>query len=68
VELHASAVALVNHPLKGVPVGHRGHALLTGEESAPWLQLAGVEGVTLGPDLEEDGVDIAALQSIEVSA
>ena len=66
VELHAAAVALVNHPLEGVPVGLGCHALLTGEKSAPGLQLAGVEGVALSPDLEEDGIDMAALQGIEM--
>ena len=68
MQLHAAGVTLVNHPLQRVPVGLRRCALLPGEETAPRLQLAGVERVGLRPYLEEVGVDIAALQSVEVSA
>ena len=66
VKLHAACVALVNHPLQRVPVGLRRLALLPREDAAPRLQRAGVEGVALGPHLEDDGIHAILLQLVEL--
>ena len=66
MQLHAALVALLHHPLQGVPVGLRCHALLPGEESAPGLDLALVERIALRPHLEDDGIDAVFLQLVEL--
>ena len=66
VELHAAAVTLVDHPLQRVPIGRGRRALATGQEAAPRLVAARVEGVALGAHLEDNGVDAVFLQLVEL--
>ena len=66
VELHTAGVTLLNHPLQGVPIGLGCPTLLTCQETAPGLDVALVEGVTLGTYLENDGVDTGLLQLVEL--
>ena len=66
MQLHAAGMALFNHPLQWVPIGIGGQALLPCQISAPRLQLAGIEGIALGPDLKEDGIDAVFLQLVQL--
>ena len=66
VELHAAAVTLVDHPLQRVPIGRGRRALATGQEAAPRLVAARVEGVALGAHLEDNGIDAVFLQLVEL--
>ena len=66
VELHTAIVALGNHPLKGIPVRLWRLALLPGEETAPRLELALVEGIALRTHLEDDNIDTILLQLVEL--
>ena len=68
VQLHAPAMTLRHHPLQGVPVGIRCHALLAREVVAPRLEVTLIEGVTFGPYLEDDGVASVLLQLIQLVA
>ena len=66
MEFHAPFVALVYHPLERIPVRRRCQPLLSGEETAPRLQFAGVERIALRSYLEDDGVDAVLLQFVEL--
>ena len=68
MQLHAALVTLCDHPLQGIPVGHGSLPLLSCQETAPRLQTALVEGIALGPYLEDDDVDAVFLQFIELVA
>ena len=65
VQLHAALVRLVDHKLQWVPV-RRGRLAALGEETAPGLEFAGVEGVGAGTYLEEDGVDSGGFELVEL--
>ena len=67
MQLHASAVALIDHPGQRIPVRLRRQALLASEVTAPGLVGAGVEGVALHAALEEDGVEASGLQGIQLT-
>ena len=64
VQLHASQMALLNHPLQGVPVGRWGSALSAGKETAPRLEAAGIERIALRTNLEDNGIDAIFLQLV----
>ena len=68
MQFHTSAVTLVNHPLQRVPIRLRSHALLSCQIVAPRLQLALVEGVALGADLEDDSIASIFLQFVQLVA
>jgi hypothetical protein len=61
VELDAVFVALFGDELEGVPGGAGGAALLAGEVFTPGFELAFVEGVGGGADLEDEGVEVQLL-------
>ena len=66
MEFHTTFVALAYHPLERIPVRRRRQSLLSGKETAPRLQFTGVEGITLGSYLEDNGVDTILLQFVEL--
>ena len=66
VQLHAALVALVDHPSQRVPIGIGFGALFAGQVVAPWLDVALIEGVALGPHLEDDGVAAVFLQLVQL--
>ena len=66
MEFHATLVALLHHPLQGVPIRRRRLALLPREETAPRLDAALIEGVALGAHLEDDGVGTILLQFVQL--
>ena len=66
MQLHATLMTLVYHPLQGVPVGRGSLALLSGEKSAPRLKVALVQSVTLGTHLKEYSVDTILLQFVKL--
>ena len=66
VEFHTTAMTLCNHPLQGVPVRRGCHTLLACQETAPWLELTLIEGVTFGAHLEDDDVTTVFLEFVEL--
>ena len=66
VQFHPTLMALGNHPLKGIPVRLRGLTLLTGEETAPRLKLALIEGIALRAYLEDNHIHTVLLQLVEL--
>ena len=66
VQLHAALMALVYHPLQGVPEWFGSHTLLACQVAAPWLVVGEVERIGLGAHLEDDGVDTCPLQRVEL--
>ena len=66
MQFHSALMALVYHPLQGVPVRRWRLSLNTCKEAAPRLELALVEGITLWTHLENDGVDTITLQFIKL--
>ena len=66
VQLHATLVALGNHPLQGIPVWRWCLALNTRQESAPGLQLTLVEGIAFWAHLEDNQVHTVFLQLVEL--
>ena len=58
VQFDAVFVAFGDHEFEGVPCGAWGAALLSGEVFAPGFELAFVEGVGGGADLEDEGVEV----------
>ena len=66
MNLHATAVTLLYHPLQGVPVWRRCLALHTRKILAPRFEVALVEGIALGSHLEDDGIHAILLQFVEL--
>ena len=66
VKLHATLVALVHHPLQRIPIRRRGLSLPACQETAPRLNLALIERITLGTHLKHDGVGAHLLQLIQL--
>ena len=66
VQLHATLVALVDHPLQWVPVRLRCLTLYACKEAAPRLNITLIESIALGTHLEEDSVHAILLQLVEL--
>ena len=66
MQFHTTLVALSNHPLQGIPIRRWRLALNTCEESAPGLDLALVERITLWAHLEDNQIDTILLQLVEL--
>ena len=66
VQLHATFVALLDHPLQRIPVRQRGTALLPCKITAPWFQVTLVERIALRAYLEDDGIDAVSFQYIKL--
>ena len=67
MQLHTSLVTLGHHELEGVPHGRGRLSLHAGQETAPRLVGRRVERITLGPHLENDGIDARLLQMIQLA-
>ena len=68
VQLHATLMTLINHPLQGVPIGLRCPTLLACQIIAPRLQLTLVERITLRAHLEDDGIAAILSQLVQLIA
>ena len=66
VQLHIALVALVDHPLQGIPIRIGGLTLCAGQESAPRLNLTLVERIALGAHLEDNHVYAILLQLVQL--
>ena len=66
VQLHAALVALVDHPRQRIPIGIGFCALFASQIVAPRLDIALVERVALGANLEDDGVATVFLQFVQL--
>ena len=67
VQLHLARVALLNHPLQGVPVGVGRRSLLTCQIAAPGLYRALVKCIAFHANLKEDGIDAVFLQVVQLT-
>ena len=65
VQLHAARMALFDHELQRIPEGIGGDPLLTGQETGPGFQFGSIEGIGLGPHLEDHGVAAHRRQAVE---
>lgn len=66
MQLHATLVTLLNHPLQRIPVRRRSLSLLSCKEAAPRFDVAFIQRITLCSYLKEDGVDAVLLQLVEL--
>ena len=67
MKLHVPFMALLNKESHHVKIPFRGNALLSGIKAAPRLQLRTVESIGLRPHLENNGIDAAIFQEIELA-
>ena len=66
VQLHTTGMALVNHPLKRVPVRLRRPTLLSCQETTPRLDTTFIERIALRTHLKDNEVNTVLLQLIKL--